>query len=177
MTTASKRFNIKQMDIKRSERVRYRGALRERRALAAYVKLMRAAESVTGRIHQGLGREGLTLSQFGVLEALYHLGPLSQAELAKKILRTGGNITMVTDNLEARGLVLRRRDTGDRRRYSVALTPEGSSLVARFFPAHAGRIVEELSVLTCEEQETLARLCRKLGLGHQQQKGVSHSGG
>ena len=96
-------------------RQRYRGTSKEMKALSAYVKLMRAAESITARAHRHLSSFGLTISQFGVLEALFHLGPLSQKDIGQKILRSSGNITMVIDNLEKRGLVRRERDRQDRR--------------------------------------------------------------
>ena len=95
------------------------------RALNTYVKLMRAAESVTARTHRHLATLGLTLSQFAVLEALYHLGPLSQRQIGQKILRSSGNITMVIDNLEKRGLAQRKRSETDRRYFIVHLTHEG----------------------------------------------------
>ncbi len=47
---------------------------------------------------------GLTESQFGVLDSLFHLGPMKQKEIGKKILKSGGNITMVINNLEKRGI-------------------------------------------------------------------------
>lgn len=143
---------------------RYQGTIEERRALGAYIKLMRAAESVTARVHSHLQPVGLSLSQFGVLEALLHLGPMSQVALTRKLLKTGGNITMVVDNLEKRGLVRRERNREDRRYYSVHLTDEGRRLVSDFFPSHATRILEEMRVLSPAEQEELARLCKKLGL-------------
>lgn len=142
----------------------YRVTNDESRALNAYVKLVRATESVSARAHRHLSEAGLTTSQFGVLEALYHLGFLSQAELAKKILRSSGNITMVIDNLEKRGLVKRERKQDDRRYYAIQLTPGGKKLIAGIFPRHAGKIAEAMKVLTKKEQETLGRLCRKLGL-------------
>ena len=71
----------------------------EQRALGAYGKLMRAAESVTACLDAGLRRAGLTTSQFAVLETLHHLGPLCQGELAEKILKSSGNLTTVVDNL------------------------------------------------------------------------------
>jgi MarR family 2-MHQ and catechol resistance regulon transcriptional repressor len=70
----------------------YQGTQAETDALNAYIKLMRAAESVTARAHNVLPKE-ITLSQFGVLEALLHRGPLCQGELASKLLRSGGNVT------------------------------------------------------------------------------------
>ncbi len=141
----------------------YKGSENEVRALSTYVKLMRAAESVSTRIHGHLAAANLTISQFGVLEALLHLGPLSQAELARKILKSTGNITMVIDNLEKRGLVKRERNPKDRRYYSVTLTATGKKLIASLFPRHAAGIVEGMNALTRSEQEVLGNLCRKLG--------------
>lgn len=135
------------------------------RALNTYTKLMRAAESITARTHRHLSSMGLSISQFGVLEALYHLGPLSQKEIGQKILRSSGNITMVIDNLEKRGLVMRRRDKADRRVFIVHLTDEGNRLISKVFPPHATKISDEMSVLSSAEQETLGGLCKKLGLG------------
>jgi MarR family 2-MHQ and catechol resistance regulon transcriptional repressor len=143
---------------------RYGGSEEEVRALDAFIKLMRAAESVAGRLAPALAAEGLTTSQFGVLEALLHLGPMHQKTLAHKLLKTGGNITLVLDNLEKRGLVRRERDAADRRFCTVHLTEEGEALIAGLFPRHAAAIREELSVLSAEEQVELGRLCRKLGL-------------
>ena len=135
------------------------------RALNTYTKLMRAAESITARTHQHLSAKGLTISQFGVLEALCHLGPLSQKKIGQKILRSSGNITMVVDNLEKRGLVVRRSDKADRRVFIVHLTDEGNKLIRHIFPPHAAVIAGEMSVLSAAEQETLGGLCKKLGIG------------
>lgn len=142
----------------------YKGTKEEVRALSAYVKLVRASESITSRIQKHVTEAGLSVSQFGVLEALYHLGPLSQAELAKKVLKSTGNITMVIDNLEKRELVKRERKRDDRRFYSIQLTPEGRKLIGSIFPLHAAMIVSEMGVLSVAEQEELGHLCRKLGL-------------
>jgi MarR family 2-MHQ and catechol resistance regulon transcriptional repressor len=133
-------------------------------ALSTYVKLMRSVESITARIHKHLASAGLTLSQFAVLEALYHLGPLYQREIGQKLLRSSGNITMVIDNLEKRGYVRRERKKEDRRFMMVRLTDEGFELISNVFPPHAAVITREMSVLSTREQETLAQLCKKLGL-------------
>ena len=149
----------------------YRGTKEEVRALNAFIKLVRAAGSVSARVEAHFAAIGLTVSQFGVLEALYHLGPLFQKELASKILKSTGNITMVVDNLEKRGLVERVRDEEDRRHTSVRITADGRRLIRSFFPGHAGRIVREMSVLTAGEQEELGRLCRAVGLQDATSKG------
>src|SRR6266702_4591444 len=91
------------------------------RALNTYTKLMRAAESVTSRVNRVLLAPKLTISQFGVLEALYHKGPLCQKEIAVKILKSTGNITLVIDNLEKQDLVRRERDNEDRRFLTINL--------------------------------------------------------
>jgi len=137
----------------------------EAAALGTYVKLMRAAESLTARVHKHLSLSGLTVSQFGVLEALYHLGPLSQRDLGQKILRSSGNITLVIDNLEKRGLVRRERDRQDRRFFIVHLTDEGQKLIRKIFPSHAALISNEMSVLNAKDQKILGDLCKKVGMG------------
>jgi MarR family 2-MHQ and catechol resistance regulon transcriptional repressor len=146
------------------EKTHYKGTKDDVRALDSYVKLMRASESVSARIHRHLAEVGLTVSQFGVLEALYHIGSLSQAEIAKKILKSAGNITMVIDNLEKRGLVKRERKPEDRRYYAVRLTAEGKKLIGSISPRHAGKIVDAMNAITKTEQEALGHLCRKLEL-------------
>lgn len=135
----------------------------QERALGAYVKLLRASESVHGEAMRSLGREDLTPSQFAVLEALYHVGPMCLSVLANKILKTSGNLTMVIGNLEKRGLVVRQQSTNDRRFVSAAITEKGKRLIARIFPGHAARIAQLMGRLTPHEQDTLAELCRKLG--------------
>lgn len=141
----------------------YQGTVEERRALDTFIKLVRATEAVSDRIHQHLSAEKLTISQFGVLEALLHLGPLSQRDLAQKLLKSGGNITMVIDNLEKRQLVKRDRQTHDRRLILVHLTTEGDALIRKLFPRHVEAVVREMGVLTDSEQEELGQLCRRLG--------------
>jgi MarR family 2-MHQ and catechol resistance regulon transcriptional repressor len=135
------------------------------RALNAYINLARASDSLFGRMSAQIEQEGLTLGQFGVLEALLHLGPVGQRTLGRKLLRSGGNVTLVVDNLERHGWVRRERVEEDHRMVRVHLTPEGRTLIERVFPKHAQAIRGEMNVLTAAEQEELRRLCRKLGKG------------
>jgi len=134
------------------------------RSLNCYTKLMRAAESVTNRVGRNMSAAGLTISQFGVLEALLHKGPLCQRDIATKILKSTGNITLVIDNLEKQGLVRRERSTEDRRYFTVSLTDQGSELIETAFAAVEAAIIAEMSALTESEQNTLGLLCKKLGL-------------
>jgi len=134
------------------------------RSLNTYTKLMRAAESVTSRIHRVLAGPKLTISQFGVLEALYHKGPLCQRDIATKILKSTGNITLVIDNLEKQNLVRRERDNADRRYLTVHLTEGGAALITTVFADVEASIVTEMASLTGDEQELLGKLCKKLGV-------------
>lgn len=143
----------------------YPGSNDERRALEAYIKLSRAAEAVNNRVNDHLHQQGLTVSQFGVLEALYYRGPLPVGQLAEKILRSSANLTLVVDNLAKRGLVTRARRPDDRRAVEVTLTDEGRALIAGLMPGHVAGVVAAFTVLSPEEQMTLAALCRRLGLG------------
>ncbi len=141
----------------------YKGTPEEVQALDTYIKLSRATNSFEDRVlsHGALGK--LTVSQFGVLEALHHLGPMCQGQLSQKLLKSTGNITMVVDNLEKSGFVRRVRSAEDRRMIQIELTPAGTELIERVFPLHAAAIIAEMSVLTPAEQAALSELCRKLG--------------
>lgn len=132
-------------------------------ALNTYTKLMRAAESVTGRVNRHMSAAGLTISQFGVLEALHHKGSLCQRDIGAKILKSTGNITLVIDNLEKHGFVIRERNSDDRRYFTVHLTKAGSELITRVFADVESAIVAEIGILSDKEQELLGSLCRKLG--------------
>ena len=144
---------------------RYRGDVKEVSSLDVYIKLMRASTSVLNQVVPRLQKAGLTFSQFGVLEALFHLGPLCQKELGDKLLQSGGNITMVVNNLERQGLVVRLRDEVDKRYMVVHLTWRGTQRIQELFPLHLHDLVQAFDVLSSSELETLNDLLRKVGKG------------
>jgi len=155
----------------------YKGKPEEVRALNAFINLIRASDSLASRLGAQLEAYGLTPGQFGALETLHHLGPLCQHALAEKLLRSGGNVTLVVDNLEKHGWVRRVRLKEDRRMVRIHLTPAGERLIARVFPQHLEALVEEISRLTPAEQESLRAICRKLGRGEEAANGRSKSFG
>ncbi len=144
----------------------YQGTPEEILALEGYIKLSRAHETVTTHINAHLLEYNLSISQFGVLEAIYHLGPLQPTQLAGKILKSGGNLTLVITNLVKRELVTRLPREDDRRCIDIHLTPAGQALIEAILPDHVAGVVGTMNVLTTAEQEQLAQLCRKLGLGN-----------
>ena len=142
---------------------KHRGTATESRVLDTYIKMRRAVNAVNQRESEPMRDAGLTESQFGVLEALLHLGPLCQRELAAKVLKSAGNMTTVVDNLERRGLVERKREGDDRRVVTVHLTKSGEQLIREVFPRVVGVLVGAFSALTASDQKQLAALCRRLG--------------
>ena len=141
---------------------RHRGPIEEINALNAFIKLQRAAESVSVRVHSVLPAE-LTVTQFGVLEALHHIGPLCQSELAEKLLKSGGNLTLVVDNLEKAGHVQRERDPADRRFVVVRLTPKGQAFITALFPKVVANVTREMVALSSTELSDFGRLLKKVG--------------
>lgn len=142
----------------------YKGSNTEKNTLNAFIKLMRSVESLNNRLNRHLADAGLTVSQFGTLEVLLHLGPLNQRAIGEKLLKSGGNITMVIDNLEKCGYVVRKKDPNDRRAVLIRLTDKGETFIKEFFPKHLEKIKEEFSVLSEDEKMQLAELCKKLGV-------------
>lgn len=143
----------------------FTGSPAQRRTLDTFIKLTRCTDSLMARIAERNTIGDLTFSQFAVLEALYHLGPMTAGEVGQKILKSGGNMTLVIDNLERDGLVRRERDANDRRVIHVHLTEAGSSKLESVLPGHVAALVDEFKILSAKEQETLGELCKKLGRG------------
>lgn len=141
----------------------HKGTATEIAALNAYIKLMRATESVTSRVHATLP-PSLTVTQFAVLETLYHLGPLCQRQLASKLLKSTANLTLVLANLEKDQLIRRERQVHDLRFISISLTPKGRRVIAKLFPKVATAITKEFAVLAPSEKDELCRLAKKLGI-------------
>ncbi len=137
----------------------------QRVALGLWVVLARSYSTFSKAISQKVQEYDLTVPQFGTLEALYHLGPLSLGALADKLLVTGGNVTYVMDRLEGRGLVERYRSPEDRRVVYARLTPAGRDLVASVFPGHAEYVEHLCRHLSARDQEDLRRLLKDLGKG------------
>ena len=143
---------------------KYKGSREEVMALDTSIKLVRAAETLISKVSFNLIKYKITLSQFGILDAVYHLGPLTQKSLGKKISKSGGNITHVVDNLEKENLVKRQRRKSDRRNFEIHLTKKGERLIVKILPEQVRIIKEEMSWISEEESEILQRLCKKIGI-------------
>jgi MarR family 2-MHQ and catechol resistance regulon transcriptional repressor len=134
-------------------------------ALKAWVVLARAYLAIYKHVAADVARYDLTASEFGILEALFHKGPLLLGDLQKKILVTSGGVTYLVNRLVAKGLVTRESFPGDKRSRFAVLTPEGSALIKQIFPGHAKRIAKVMGELSPKEQKRLTALLRRLGKG------------
>src|SRR6185503_19616025 len=136
----------------------------QERALKLFVVLVRAAHSVSTTVQRQTDFRDLTLTEFLILEALLHKGPLLLGDVQKKILLSSGGVTYTVDRLAEKGLVERRECASDRRARYAALTPKGEALISEIFPSHADQITELMSVLSSKEQGELVDLLKRLGL-------------
>lgn len=130
--------------------------------LKALIALSRCTHDVHKREYKTIKEGGLTVSQFAVLEILYHKGDLRVSEIIDKILATGGNMTVVIDNLVKRNFVKRCTDVDDRRVNLISITEDGRKLISEIFPKHLENINEIFNILTSEEKKSLISLLKKL---------------
>ena len=129
------------------------------KAILSFRKADRVMRSLENRF---LRQHHLTTMQFGVLEVLYHRGPMNVQKVIQAMYSTPGNMTVVIHNMERDGYLCRERSESDRRCYRIALTEKGSSLIERIFDDYLRQVSEIMCVLTKEEQETLLTLTNKL---------------
>jgi MarR family transcriptional regulator, 2-MHQ and catechol-resistance regulon repressor len=132
--------------------------------LRLWVIMSRAHAAIAAHAGADVARHGLTLAEFGILEALYHRGPMLLGEVQRRILVSSGGITFLVDRLTAKGLVERRTCQADRRARYAALTAQGEELVAEIFPEHAEALTRAMGGLSREEQQLAADLLRTLGV-------------
>jgi len=163
-------FYIVLLDIETIMPTHFSGTPAESRTLDTFIKLTRCTNALLSRLAERATIDDLTPSRFAVLEALYHLGTLTQGEISRKVLKSVSDITTVIDNLERDSFVRRERDAQDRRVIHVHLTETGTAKLESVLPQHVAALVDEFSVLSESEQETLACLCRKLGKGKERLK-------
>ena len=133
-------------------------------ALDLWIVLARAFDAVGRHARAHIARHGLASAEFGILEVLYHKGPLAVCEAQRRILLQSGSTTYVVDKLVRKQLVRRTPNPKDKRGTLLVLTPSGRALMRRIFPGHATAIHRAMEGLTKSELTEAAELVRKLGL-------------
>jgi MarR family 2-MHQ and catechol resistance regulon transcriptional repressor len=128
-----------------------------------WLVLWKAFDSLQLHALRSIREMGLGLSDFGVLEALLHKGPLPVNALGAKIRLTSGSISVAIDRLEEKGLVERKDDAEDRRARVVHLTPAGRKLIESAFRQHTAAMERSTAGLSKLERAQAIRLLKKLG--------------
>jgi MarR family 2-MHQ and catechol resistance regulon transcriptional repressor len=131
-------------------------------SLDAYASLCRAAARLEDRVARRLAVHGLASSRISALCALHEADPLCPRDIAVRLGQTRGNVTMILDDLEKRGLVERRHEGVNRRFRAVYLTAAGRRFIAALKPRRARAVAAELKALSRADQRALFRLCRRL---------------
>ena len=129
-----------------------------------WLVLWKAMHAVEAHALKSIASQPICGSDFAVLEALLHKGPLPVNVIGRKVLLTSGSITAAVDRLEAQGLVERRAHASDRRARVVHLTVEGKRLIQGVFAEHERDMERAASALSATERATIVRLLKKLGL-------------
>jgi MarR family 2-MHQ and catechol resistance regulon transcriptional repressor len=133
-------------------------------ALKLWVVLSRAHASIYAHAVAHAADHGLSLTEFAILEALYHRGRMVLGEIQRRILVSSGGITFLVDRLAEKGLVIRQECPEDRRAKYVSLTREGARVIREIFPSHAQVLANAMRGLTSAEQQEATDLLRALGL-------------
>ena len=130
--------------------------------LKVVIGISRANQAIQKQSAVTFKEGGLTTAQFAVLEALYHKGTLTIQEIIKSILSTGGNMTVVINNLEKEKLIERHVNPEDKRSSLIEITQKGKKIIEEIFPNHLQSLKEEFKVLTIEEKQVLITILKKL---------------
>ena len=133
--------------------------------LKTLIALSRSFQSVRKREITTIRSGGLTIAQFAVLEILHHKGDLRIADIIEGTLSTGGNMTVVIDNLRKEGFVTRKKDPNDGRVSLISITKKGNQYIEAIFPEHVKNISGIFNVLSVEEKRQLIHLLKKVSNG------------
>ncbi|MCW2278505.1 MarR family winged helix-turn-helix transcriptional regulator [Heliophilum fasciatum] len=125
--------------------------------LKLVVAMARSYNQLFAQIEKNVQAYGFTISEFGVLELLWHKGEQPIQKVAEKILVTSGTITYIIDKLQKKDFVVRKKCAKDKRVYYVSLTPKGEEVIADIFPKHQQFIDHLLADMDDNSKKILVR--------------------
>ena|SRR5689334_2738764 len=132
-------------------------------AAQLWIVLARCHRAVSALVERSIADLGICLSDFMVLEALLHKGPLTISEIQSKVLLASGSMTAAVDRLEKRSLLIRKTTPSDRRARVLELTREGRIVVEQAFRQHSKDLERIMSALEMDEKKQLYEISKKLG--------------
>jgi MarR family 2-MHQ and catechol resistance regulon transcriptional repressor len=138
-----------------------------------WLVLWKAGRAVQAHAYRSIAAQPIGSSDFAVLEALLHKGPLPVNTIGRRVQLTSGSITAAVDRLEGQGLVARQPHATDRRARVVHLTPGGARLIKGVFAEHTQDMERAAMALSLSERATLIRLLKKLGLAAERSLAVA----
>jgi MarR family 2-MHQ and catechol resistance regulon transcriptional repressor len=130
-----------------------------------FLVLWKTYRALLARADASKRRINLCDSDFRVLEALLHKGPLPVNVIGNKVDLTTGSITTAIDRLESKWLVVRKNHPQDRRVRIVELTTKGRRLIEKGYAQHRIDMEKAVRGLSREERSDLVDLLRRLGTG------------
>jgi MarR family 2-MHQ and catechol resistance regulon transcriptional repressor len=139
----------------------------ETSSAALWVVLARAYRSMAAFVERSVGALDIGLSDFMILEALLHKGPLTMSELCNAALITNASMTAAIDRLEERAFVERVADKQDRRVRRAQLTAQGTTLIKRLYTRHERDLDEVMSAIPAAERAGVRRALKAIGLAAQ----------
>ncbi|WP_430612659.1 MarR family winged helix-turn-helix transcriptional regulator [Enterococcus sp. DIV0876] len=131
-------------------------------ALSAYIGLLRTANQLEQMAKKDVRCYGLNITEFSVMELLYHRGTQATQAIKEKILIASSSTTYVIDQLEKKGYVKRQQSDQDQRISLVSLTEPGRKLIEDIFPTHAQQIDQRFGEISMEELANLKTILRKI---------------
>jgi MarR family transcriptional regulator, 2-MHQ and catechol-resistance regulon repressor len=140
------------------------GEMRSISAAKLWLVLARASSAVGTYIERSMGQKGFCLTDFMILEALLHKGPMTISAIGDKVLLASASMTSAIDRLEQRGLVHRSLSAEDRRVRLVALTCEGRKFIAAIYEQHVDDLERISAEVSQEEREQMYRGLKTIGL-------------
>ena len=133
-------------------------------AARVWVVLARAYGSMAAFVEERIAAEEIGLSDFMVLEALLHKGPLTMSAIGEKVLLANASMTSAIDRLEEKALVTRKNSAEDRRIRLVELTARGRRLIGAIYRRHEQELESLMSMLPATERTCLYQGLKKIGL-------------
>ena len=131
--------------------------------LKTIVPLFRATDSFSKAIQKDVKQYGLNVTEFGVLEALYHKGEMTIKDLLEKVLITNSSMSYVINQLIKKSYVHKSKSKVDGRSYQLSLTDQGQALMKNAFRKHKKNMRSIIDTITPEEEQKLRELLKRIG--------------
>ncbi|MEH7381100.1 MarR family transcriptional regulator [Bacillus sp. JJ1533] len=127
-----------------------------------FLILMQTSRAIQDRIRDDMMKNNLSITDFSVLEVLFHKGKQTIHQIGKSVLITSGSMTYVIDKLEQKGFLKRSACPDDRRAIHVSLTADGSELMNKIMPEHEDFVDRVFDALSSNEVDTLVDFLKRV---------------